>query len=92
MGRNAHLTQTAQMIAAMVINRPPKDQKRRSTLIIVPASLVGQWKLEIENMTVRDTFSIFIHHGNTKLRTVKQVAKYDVRETSTVANHTNIRL
>ncbi|KAH7105900.1 SNF2 family N-terminal domain-containing protein [Auriculariales sp. MPI-PUGE-AT-0066] len=78
------LGKTAQMIAAMLINRPPQGESRKSTLIVVPSSLVGQWKREIENMTEEDTFSIAIHHGTLKLKSVKAVSKYDIVITTLV--------
>ncbi|KZV96448.1 hypothetical protein EXIGLDRAFT_733361 [Exidia glandulosa HHB12029] len=72
------LGKTVQMIATMCLNRPTKEDAEKSTLIIVPTALLEQWRAEIQQKTVEDTFSVFVHHGSNKLKRVKDVRKYDI--------------
>ncbi|EJD48096.1 hypothetical protein AURDEDRAFT_113300 [Auricularia subglabra TFB-10046 SS5] len=79
------LGKTVQMIATMCLNQPPEDavvedneEWSRSTLIVVPGSLLEQWRSEIENKTLPETFSVFVHHGDKRLKRKKDVRKYDI--------------
>lgn len=72
------LGKTVQMIATMVINQPTEEDTNRSTLIVVPAALMTQWKDEIIQKT-NGMFEVHIQHGKDKLKKVEQLAEKDVR-------------
>ncbi|EPQ55741.1 P-loop containing nucleoside triphosphate hydrolase protein [Gloeophyllum trabeum ATCC 11539] len=71
------LGKTVQMIATMAMNLPKPNEKYRSTLIVVPAALLHQWKEELETKT-NDVFNIHIHHGKDKLKKLSAVRSFDV--------------
>ncbi|KAG6836974.1 hypothetical protein H0H93_016927 [Arthromyces matolae] len=68
---------TVQLIATMVQNQPDFEEEHRTTLIVVPAALLLQWKEEIESKT-NGAFTVHIHHGKDKIKKLSQVRKYDV--------------
>ncbi|KZP27972.1 hypothetical protein FIBSPDRAFT_917816 [Athelia psychrophila] len=71
------LGKTVQMIATMVVNLPDMDARHRSTLIVVPAALLQQWKDEIETKS-NEMFKVHIHHGPHKLKTMHALEDIDV--------------
>ncbi|KAF8064022.1 SNF2 family DNA-dependent ATPase [Lyophyllum atratum] len=71
------LGKTVQMIATMVKNQPRMDDEHRTTLIIVPAALLQQWKEEVETKT-NEVFSVHLHHGKDKLKKLSQIKNYEV--------------
>ncbi|KAJ7886673.1 SNF2 family DNA-dependent ATPase [Mycena leptocephala] len=71
------LGKTVQMIATMAMNLPADDEESRTTLIVVPAALLQQWKDEIESKT-NEMFSVHLHHGKDKLKKTSEVKGYDV--------------
>ncbi|KAJ7145709.1 SNF2 family N-terminal domain-containing protein [Mycena epipterygia] len=71
------LGKTVQMIATMTMNLPAESETSRTTLIVVPAALLQQWKDEIETKT-NDMFSVRLHHGKDKLKKSSEVDDYDV--------------
>ncbi|KZT24992.1 hypothetical protein NEOLEDRAFT_1156494 [Neolentinus lepideus HHB14362 ss-1] len=71
------LGKTVQMIATMVKNLPQPGDKYRTTLIVVPAALLLQWKEEIESKS-NEVFTIHIHHGRDKLKKLSAVREFDV--------------
>lgn len=73
------LGKTVQMIATMVINQPTDEDKHRTTLIVVPAALMSQWKDEVEQKT-NGMFDVHIQHGRDKLKDVELLAEKDVRQ------------
>ncbi|KAI0819841.1 SNF2 family N-terminal domain-containing protein [Trametes gibbosa] len=71
------LGKTVQMIATMVINQPTDEDKHRTTLIVVPAALMSQWKEEVEQKT-NGMFEVHIQHGRDKLKDVELLAEKDI--------------
>ena len=72
------LGKTVQMIATMVINQPTAEDQHRTTLIVVPAALLLQWKEELE-MKANDIFDVHIQHGKDKIRDIELLGEKDVR-------------
>lgn len=70
------LGKTVQMIALMVKNRST-DPSLKTNLIIAPAALLDQWKLEIELKT-NNTLSCLIYHGSSKPKRQDVLLNYDV--------------
>ncbi|CAE6334692.1 unnamed protein product [Rhizoctonia solani] len=72
------LGKTMQTIALIAKNRPEKKNPRKATLVVAPAALLDQWKDEILSRTDDGLFKVRIHHGKDKLRSFKEVGKYDI--------------
>ncbi|KAL5521625.1 hypothetical protein ACEPAF_2373 [Sanghuangporus sanghuang] len=70
------LGKTVQMIATIMANQSD-DPAVKTTLIIAPLALLGQWKLEIE-MKTNDGLSVHIYHGSEKAKSKKTLQKADV--------------
>ncbi|TFK37535.1 SNF2 family DNA-dependent ATPase [Crucibulum laeve] len=75
------LGKTVQMIATMAMNMPSLDDDVRTTLIVVPAALLQQWKDEIDTKT-NGLFTVHVHHGRDKLKKASDVKSKDVIVTS----------
>ncbi|ESK86005.1 snf2 family dna-dependent atpase [Moniliophthora roreri MCA 2997] len=72
------LGKTVQMIATMIVNQPKnEDDACKTTLIIVPAALLQQWKDEIEEKT-NGIMNVHVHHGKDKLKKTSDVKSKDV--------------
>ncbi|KAI0632702.1 SNF2 family N-terminal domain-containing protein [Trametes polyzona] len=71
------LGKTVQMIATMVINQPTDEDTNRTTLIVVPAALMTQWRDELEQKT-NGMFDVHVQHGREKLKDVAALAEKDV--------------
>ncbi|EMD32811.1 hypothetical protein CERSUDRAFT_143402 [Gelatoporia subvermispora B] len=71
------LGKTVQMIATMAMNLPEENEKHKTTLIVVPAALLLQWKEELLTRT-NAMFSVHIHHGREKLKSLVAMQKKDV--------------
>ncbi|KAF5387410.1 hypothetical protein D9757_007831 [Collybiopsis confluens] len=60
----------------MMNHRPDKKCSLRTTLIIVPAALLDQWKLELELKT-NVSPKCLIYHGSKKPKQATELLKYD---------------
>ncbi|KAL5514334.1 hypothetical protein ACEPAG_2422 [Sanghuangporus baumii] len=70
------LGKTVQMIATIMANQSDNPAVK-TTLIIAPLALLGQWKLEIE-MKTNDGLSVHIYHGSEKAKSKTTLQKADV--------------
>ncbi|KAI0351250.1 hypothetical protein OH77DRAFT_1430072 [Trametes cingulata] len=71
------LGKTVQMIATMVINQPTEEDKHRTTLIVVPAALMSQWRDEVNSKT-NGMFEVHVQHGREKIKDPELLAEKDV--------------
>ncbi|KAI9451415.1 SNF2 family N-terminal domain-containing protein [Lactarius psammicola] len=71
------LGKTVQMIATMAKNTPGPNENNRTTLVVVPAALLHQWKEELESKT-NGIFTVHIHHGKTKLKRLSAMRELDI--------------
>ncbi|KAI0363945.1 hypothetical protein BV20DRAFT_975060 [Pilatotrama ljubarskyi] len=71
------LGKTVQMIATMVINQPTQEDKHRTTLIVVPAALMSQWRDEVNSKT-NGMFEVHVQHGRDKIKDPELLAEKDV--------------
>merc|ERR1719266_858585 len=52
--------------------------KSNTTLIICPASLLGQWSGEVETKVKSGNLRVHTYHGNNRKTSARQLAKYDL--------------
>ncbi|KAF8263933.1 SNF2 family N-terminal domain-containing protein [Lactarius quietus] len=71
------LGKTVQMIATMAKNTPSPSENSSTSLVVVPAALLQQWKDELESKT-NGIFTVHIHHGKTKLKNLSALREKDV--------------
>ncbi|GAA6021740.1 hypothetical protein JCM11491_001399 [Sporobolomyces phaffii] len=81
------LGKTVQMIALILSNPAELDDEKyvstKTTLIVGPVGLLGQWKLEIENKTKKHLRVLLYHDTLPKRKTMAQTLhRYDVVVTS----------
>ncbi|GAA5873659.1 hypothetical protein JCM16303_002549 [Sporobolomyces ruberrimus] len=75
------LGKTVQMLA-LILSHPlspedDDDKYSKTTLIVAPVGLLGQWKLEIENKTNK-RLRVVVYHGAKRKQHVKTLHNYDV--------------
>jgi hypothetical protein len=65
---------------ALLVSRPSKDPKCKTTLIIAPVALLKQWEREIKKkLRPEHQLSVLIFHGGTKkAKCFSDLCKYDV--------------
>ena len=52
--------------------------KSETTLIICPASLIGQWEKEVENKVRSSQVRLLVYHGNNRKCSARALARYDI--------------
>merc|ERR1719300_857735 len=52
--------------------------KSDTTLIICPASLIGQWEKEVENKVKSSRLRVLVYHGNNRKCSARALARYDI--------------
>jgi hypothetical protein len=71
------LGKTIQTLALMV-SRPSRDEKRKTTLIVAPVALLRQWEREIKNkLKAEHSLSVYIFHGSKRTKTSADLMQYD---------------
>lgn len=65
-----------------------------TTLVICPASLLGQWEGEIKTKVKSDQLKVLIYHGTSRNQSARSLARYDVviSTYSTVMNEIKVVL
>ncbi|KAI0426034.1 hypothetical protein F5Y09DRAFT_320066 [Xylaria sp. FL1042] len=65
---------------ALILCRPPEDGTRKTTLIVVPTSLLHQWKREIEDKVKpgHKLKTIIFYSGKKRSLTVAKLLSYDI--------------
>ncbi|KAI8811073.1 SNF2 family N-terminal domain-containing protein [Cladochytrium replicatum] len=77
------LGKTIQSIATILLNPPPKEERKaRTTLVVAPVSLLRQWELEIRRKVVGGTLKVLLYHGPKRPKKVEALSKFDVILTS----------
>ncbi|KAI3340027.1 hypothetical protein F4824DRAFT_487519 [Ustulina deusta] len=73
------LGKTIQAIA-LILSRPPEDGTRKTTLIVVPTSLLRQWEREIDDKVKpgHKLKTIIFHSGKKRNITVARLLSYDI--------------
>ncbi|KAK9687209.1 hypothetical protein K7432_014874, partial [Basidiobolus ranarum] len=72
------LGKTVQTLALLLTNKPPTDEKTKTTLIVGPLALIKQWESEIKSKVKPGTFSVCIHHGPSRTKDPLKLKRYDV--------------
>ena len=52
--------------------------KSETTLIICPASLIGQWEKEADNKARSSRLRVLVYHGNNRKCSARALARYDI--------------
>merc|ERR1719422_2695049 len=52
--------------------------KSDTTLLICPASLIGQWEKEVENKVRSSQVRVLVYHGNNRKCSARSLARYDI--------------
>ncbi|KAI1279466.1 hypothetical protein F5Y07DRAFT_387588 [Xylaria sp. FL0933] len=65
---------------ALILCRPPEDGTRKTTLIVVPTSLLHQWKREIDDKVKpsHKLKTVIFYSGKKKSLTVAKLLSYDI--------------
>ncbi|TPX30674.1 hypothetical protein SmJEL517_g05813 [Synchytrium microbalum] len=71
------LGKTIQAIGLICSNKPT-SQKRRSTLVVSPLSVIKQWEDEILTRCRRGALDVLVHHGPSRTKSASVLKQYDV--------------
>ena len=52
--------------------------RSETTLIVCPASLIGQWEKEVENKVRSSQVRVLVYHGNNRKCSARALARYDI--------------
>ncbi|KAJ9155266.1 DNA repair protein RAD5 [Pleurostoma richardsiae] len=64
---------------ALLLSRPPSNNKIKTNLIVGPVSLIKQWESEIaKKLKPRHKMSVLLYHGNTRPLNWSEMRTYDV--------------
>lgn len=47
-------------------------------MVVCPATLIGQWKKEVENRVKRNYCTVYTHHGNTRESNARLLSKHTI--------------
>ncbi|BGP09358.1 hypothetical protein JCM10049v2_005224 [Rhodotorula toruloides] len=76
------LGKTVQLISLLLANPSDREKcKSKTTLVVCPVALMGQWKQEIESKT-DGRLRVLIHHGPSRTDEGRKLQKYHVVITS----------
>jgi SNF2 family DNA or RNA helicase len=83
------LGKTLQSVTLIVTNPLPKKDEEgwkdrfsilsRGTLVVAPLALIRQWEAEIKDKVTPDrALKVYVHHGPQRIKSAKELMKYDV--------------
>lgn len=62
------LGKTVEALALILARRPPRDASSRATLVVVPATLLDQWQMEIEDRVAPGTLAYYVFKSSAMVR------------------------
>ncbi|KAI0276598.1 SNF2 family N-terminal domain-containing protein [Russula aff. rugulosa BPL654] len=78
-GDSMGLGKTLTMIALMIATKNDvSPEYSKSTLIVVPLSVLSNWEKQIQDHCMPDTLSYAVYYGATRRMSAKELQKYDV--------------
>ncbi|CAD6208407.1 GSCOCG00003415001-RA-CDS [Cotesia congregata] len=55
-----------------------QNEHRGGTLVVCPASLINQWKSEVDNRCKRGVLAVEVYHGNNREKVARRLARNDM--------------